>query len=240
MFGFLVWYVSEEVLAAPWDPIAMGVVLSALLHRLAFGYSIIGPIRGNHIFDASPFDRGETHETDGTGGKPEQRPNAEPWLPWFYKWHNVAIVGLAFGALGGIAFYWTGSVFLAFGFSAATLIYLNLGFTQDFGVPQVPVPVTHHITLPASTAVAAYGGFEVAPEIAAVQGEVLLLEAVALRAVFGLFGALLGEAAQRVLFMHADTHWDPPATSIVLTTLLIAVLHMVGVFPSAGYVPIPI
>lgn len=161
-------------------------------------------------------------------------------MPWFNKWHNVAIVGLAFGALGGIAFYWTGSVFLAFGFSAATLIYLNLGFTQDFGVPQVPVPVAHHITLPASTAVAAYGGFEVAPEIAAVQGEVLLLEAVALGAVFGLFGALLGEAAQRVLFMHADTHWDPPATSIVLTTLLIAVLHMVGVFPSAGYVPIPI
>ena len=39
--------------------------------------------------------------------------------------------------------------------------------------------------------------------------------------------------------MHADTHWDPPATSIVLATLLIAVLHMVGVFPSAGFIPVP-
>ena len=174
VLGFLIFYASEELLAASWDPIAMAVVLSALAHRLVFGYAVIGTIRGRHIFDASPFDRGDTHETDGRGGKPEQRPDAEPWLPWLYQWHTVAIVGVAFGALGGLTFYWTGSVFLAFGFSAATLIFLNLGFTEDFRIPQVPVPVTHHITLPAATAVAAYGGFEAAPEIAAVQGEVIL------------------------------------------------------------------
>ena len=240
ILGWVIFYVSGELLALPWDPIAVAVVLSALIHRLVFRYAIIGEIRGNNIFDVSPFERGETHETDGTGGRPAERGNAEVWLPWFYKWGNVAIIGLAFGVLGGITFYWTGSMFLAFGFSAATLMFLNLSFSDDFAAPQVPVPATHHITLPAATAVAAYGGFEAAPEIAAVQGEIVLLEAVLIGAVFGLIGALLGEVAQRVFFMHGDTHWDPPATSIVLTTLLIAVLAMVGLFPSAGFVPLPV
>lgn len=238
VLGYAIVYVSD-FLAAPWDPIALGVVLSALAHRLAFGYDVIGDVRSDGLLDVTPIETEETLTTDGSGGKPEERLKAEPWLPWHYKWTNVGIIGAAFGVLGGITFYWTGSMFLAFGISAATLIFLNTGITEDYAIFQVPVPVTHHVTLPASAAVAAYGGFEVAPEIAAVQGEVLLIEAVVVGAIFGLIGALLGELAQRVFYTHGDTHWDPPATSIVVTSFLIAVLHLIGVFPSAGYVPVP-
>ncbi len=240
ILGFLVFWVSGDLLALPLDPIALGVVISALVHRVAMGYHPIGKVRASNLFDVTPFERGDTHETDGQGGKPNPRLDVEPWLPWFYKFVNVGIIGLAFGALGGLAFFFTGSQFIAFGFSAATLIFLNLSFTQDFAIPQVPVPATHHITLPAAVSVAAYGGFTGTPEISAVHAEMFLIEAVLIGAVFGLIGALLGEVAQRIFFMHGDTHWDPPATSIVLTTLLIAVLHLVGLFPTAGFVPLPV
>lgn len=239
VLGFLVFFVSDQLLSAPWDPIAMGVVLSALAHRLVFRYKVIGTVRGANLFDLGPFEREEMRETDGTAGSPRERLNAEPWLPWYYKWGNVAIISLAFGVLGGLTFFFTGSMFLAFGFSAATLVFLNLGIAEDFRIFQVPVPVTHHVTLPASTAVAAYAGFGTGPKIAEIHAEVLLLEAVLIGAVFGLIGGLLGEAAQRIFYTHGDTHWDPPATSIVLTTFLIAVLHMIGVFASPGYVPVP-
>ncbi len=240
ILGFLIFWLSGDVLQLPLDPIALGVVLSALVHRVAFGYHPIGKVRGDGLLSVGAFERGETDETDGEGGTPNPRLRAEPWLPWFYKWQNVAIISLGFGALGGMAFYFTGSMFLAFGFSAATLAYLNLSWFNDWEAPQVAVPVTHHVTLPASTAVAAYGGFSAMPEVDAIGAEMFLIEAVLIGAVFGLIGGLLGELAQRIFFMHGDTHWDPPATSIVLTTLLIAVLHLVGLFPSAGFVPLPV
>lgn len=238
VLGYVVFFVSDLV-AAPWDPIALGVVVSALAHRLAFGYDVVGTVRGDGVLDVSPFEREETRTTDAVGA-PEERLNAEPWLPWHYKWENVAIIGAAFGVLGGITFYWTGSMFLAFGLSAASLIFLNTGITDDFGIFQVPVPVTHHVTLPASTAPAAYAGLEVGTEIAVVQTELLLIEVVVIGAIFGLIGALLGELAERIFYMHGDTHWDPPATSIVMTSLLIALLYIVGVFSSSGYVPVPV
>lgn len=238
VLGYLVMWVSGDVLMLPLDPIALGVVLSALVHRVAFGYHPIGKIRGDGLFSVGAFERGETEETDGEGGKPVQRLKTEPWLPWFYKWQNVGIISLGFGALGGLTFFFTGSMFLAFGFSAATLAYLNLSWFNDFEGPQVAVPVTHHVTLPASTAVAAYGGFSAMPEVGAISAEMFLIEALLIGALFGLIGGLLGEVAQRVFFMHGDTHWDPPATSIVVTTLLIGILYYVGVFPAAGYVPV--
>ena len=240
-FGVLGWaiFAVSDALALPWDPIAVAVVLSALVHRIVFRFPIIGKPRSGGILDITPFERGVTHETDGSSGKPTERLDVEPWLPWFYKWGNVAIISAAFGVLAGLTYYWTGSMFLAFGFSAATLVFLNLSWFNDMEAPQVTVPVTHHVTLPAATAVAAYGGFTGGEEIAAVQGELVLLEAVLIGLVFGLLGGLLGELAQRIFFMHGDTHWDPPATSIVVSTLLIAILHMAGVFPSAGFVPVP-
>lgn len=241
MLGYLVFFVSGQLLAAPWDPIAMGVVISALIHRVAFGYTVLGSVTGdgNGRFDMGPFEREETYATDGTGGNQTDRLAVEPWLPWFYEWPSIVLIGFGIGILGGLTYWTTASPFLAFGISAASLVFLNLGIYENFADFQVAVPVTHHVTLPASTAPMAYAGLTLEATPTDVAGSLGLFEALALGAVFGVLGALAGEAAQRVFYAHGDTHWDPPATSIVFTTFVIAVLAMIGVFPGAGWVPLP-
>lgn len=238
--GFLLAFGMEEVLAAPWDPVAMGVVLSAVVHRLAFGYDLMGTPAGDGFFDLSPFERGEMRATDGGNGRPAERLATEPWLGWQYEWSGVAVLGIGVGIAGGFIYWATGSPFLGFGISAASLIFMNASVDDDFAEIQVTVPVTHHITLPASTAPMAYAGLAL-PEStpAAIAAEVTLLEVLALGAAFGLLGALAGEVVQRLFYAHGDTHFDPPAASIALTTFAIAVLAMLGVLPSAGWVPTP-
>lgn len=239
VLGFAITHASGALLGLPWDPIAVGVVLSALAHRLFLGYGVIGHVRGSNVLDVSPFEREELYATDGGTGSPAERLAAEPWLPWQYEWTGVVLLGFAVGALGGLTYYATGSPFLAFGISAATLIFLNLGFEGDFYELRMHAPVTHHITLPASTAPMAYAGIGLEEGAGGVAdlGAITLPEAVLLGAAFGLLGAVLGELAQRIFYMHGDTHWDPPATSIVVTTLLIALLGMAGIFESTAWIP---
>ncbi|MBX0293522.1 hypothetical protein [Haloarcula nitratireducens] len=221
--GMLIRQISGGLLL-PWDPIAMGVTLSALLHRLVFGYSIVGVVAGDGIFDMSPFERGEKRsegEVSGDADKAgEERFAVEPWLPHQYKWSGVAFTGFITGVLGGYIWLETGSYFLGFGISAASLTFLNLGVEK--------IPVTHHMTLPASTA----GAAVVASDPG---GSALLVVVVA--AIFGVYGALLGEVWQRIFYAHADTHWDPPAAAITLATFTIAILYILGVFPGSAWVP---
>jgi hypothetical protein len=86
-------------------------------------------------------------------------------------------------------------------------------------------------------------GVPVAPVALGVVGSALAHRLVfgysLLGAGFGLLGALLSEVAQRVFYAHAETHLDPPAASIVLTSLVVAVLAVVGVFPQGAWVPLP-
>ncbi|WP_265108307.1 hypothetical protein [Halosolutus halophilus] len=237
IFGYWLQTASAE-LALPYDPIAMGVVLSALFHRLILGYSVIGKVRGSGILDMGPFEREERRAAaDGgeamtDGGEAQSAAAAaqtgrfavEPWLPHQYQWGHVAMIGLAAGLLGAYTALVTGSAFLAFGISAATLLFLNCGVEQ--------IPVTHHMTLPASTAalaVTAEGGAVIAGA-----GEPTAL---IIGGVFGVICALFGELFQRVFYAHGDTHWDPPAAAIVFGTFLIAILYFAGVFPDAVWVP---
>ncbi|MBX0321792.1 hypothetical protein EGH21_01980 [Halomicroarcula sp. F13] len=210
--------------ALPWDPIAVAVTLSALLHRVVLGYSVIGVVAGDGLFDMTPFERGEKRragEVDGDADKAgEERFAVEPWLPHQYEWSGVALIGLVTGILGGYIWLQTGSYFLGFGISAASLTFLNLGVEK--------IPVTHHMTLPASTA----GAAVVASDPSA-SGILVVVVA----AVFGVYGALLGEVWQRIFYAHGDTHWDPPAAAITLATFTIAVLYIVGVFPGSAWVP---
>jgi hypothetical protein len=43
-------------------------------------------------------------------------------------------------------------------------------------------------------------------------------------AVFGVVGALLGELGARLLFNYGDTHIDPPAFAIFITTAIVLLL----------------
>jgi len=223
MLGALIRQVSAGF-GLPWDPIAMGVVLSALFHRLVLGFPMVGTVRGDGLFDMAPFERGEGREED------ERRFAVEPWLPHQYKWGGVAVLGIVAGLLGAYTAIETGSPFLAFGISAASLLFLNLGVEK--------FPVTHHITLPASTAAMAVIASGSGVEAAMLNGGSDLL-ALIVGAFFGLICALFGEAFQRIFYAHGDTHWDPPAAAIVFGTFLIAVLYFAGIFGTTVWVPTP-
>jgi hypothetical protein len=228
---------GSGALAVPVDPVALGVVGSALAHRLALGYSVIGA-RPGRLLDMSPFEAqvatdGGGTATDGGGESVVDSGHAvEPWLPYQYRWSHVAALGVAMGALGGYVAYLTASPFLAFGISVVALAFLCAGVAD--------IPVTHHMTLPASTAALALVDAPAAGLTPTLVRESVALGPVVLVGVaFGLVGALVGELLQRVFYAHAETHLDPPAASIVVTSLLLGVLSMVGVLPSAVWVPTP-
>ncbi|GAB3416094.1 hypothetical protein GCM10027435_12930 [Haloparvum alkalitolerans] len=197
----------------PSDPIAISVVATALLARVAFGYSLVGSPGGDGFLDMTPFARGETRAmTDG--GK--EALVTEPWLPHQYKWSGVATIGLIGGVLGGYLWLETGSIFLGYAISAMSLLFLNLGVEK--------IPVTHHITLLGSTA---------AVVVAAMTGSAPVVLVAA--GLVGALSGLLGEATQRLFYAHGSTHVDPPAMAIAILMLVIGVLALVGVLPNAGY-----
>jgi hypothetical protein len=223
ILGYFITLISGTVLSAPWDPIAIAVVLSAFTHRLVFGYALVGDT-SKGLLNMAPFEA-EERRAVSDGGE-NARFLVEPWLPHQYKWANVVTIGLVVGILGGFTALATGSAFLAFGISAASLVFLNLGVEN--------IPVTHHMSLPSSTAaLAVVGG--TAPETVAAAGIVPLLVA----GLFGITGALAGEFLQRIFYAHADTHLDPPAFSIVVNTFVIALLAIAGVFSTSVWVPLP-
>ncbi|MFB6228580.1 MAG: hypothetical protein ABEH88_08465 [Halobacteriales archaeon] len=229
VFGIVMEQVFRQ-LAVPTDPIAITVVGSALLHRAVFGYSIVGVVsqKTNGYFDMGPFEREETRPPGEVGGdgdlEGEDRLAVEPWLPHQYKWSHVAAIGLFAGLASAYASLQTGSAFIGFGISAATLLFLNLGVAN--------IPVTHHITLPAGTVYLATqqsGG-------AALAGVDPAL-GVAVAGLFGVIGALVGEVVERIFYAHGDTHVDPPAASIFINHSFICLLVVAGIFQSAVWVP---
>ncbi len=230
LFGILGYWIATLSVAfsLPWDPIALGVVLSAVIHRAVFGYSIIGKARKGYL-NMKPFEQEERRGMDAEEADEKNKPDSksrllvEPWLPHQYKWADVTMLGFVVGILAAFITYETGSVFLPFGISAASLLFLNLGVAN--------IPVTHHISLVASAAMVAATGGEYADQSLSL----MLL----LGSGFGIMSALFGEWVQRVFYAHADTHFDPPAAAIVMGTFVIAILALAGVFPSSSYVPLP-
>jgi hypothetical protein len=219
----------------PWDPIAIAVVLSAFIHRLAFGYSLVGTVHGSGLLDMSPFENEEVRGDKAVGQvpdgyrEPRERLAVEPWLPHQYQWGEVAFLGVFTGILGAFAAIATGSPFLAFGISAASLLFLNLGVAN--------IPVTHHMTLPSSTAALAVT--TTGPEITGALAGIGDVGGLVVGAIFGMICALFGELFQRIFYAHGDTHVDPPAAAIVFGTLLIAICYLSGLFGSAVWVPTP-
>jgi len=233
VFGVAVRRTSEITLALPADPPAVGVVASAVAARIVFGYSMVGKPAGSNLFDMTPFEKGQKRAaTDGgnaatDGGMESYRLATEPWLPHQYKWSGIVMIGIAAGLAGAFIGITTGSAVFAFGVSAASLLFLNLGVEK--------FPVTHHITLPSAfiAIMAGTPAAETSASIAGVSDPVALL----LGAVAGIVGSIFAEVAQRIFYAHGDTHFDPPAVSIVLTTLLLGGLSLAGILPGIGNVP---
>lgn len=205
-FGVLGLLLQQAVAALPWfgtrtDSVALSVVLTAIIVRLAFGGS---GLIGQHM--------------DGHVGWRRFTPNTEHvWLAYQQRPAVAALLGLFVGALSA----WSAAVllaaypdapaviFLGFGVSALSLLFLTFG---------LQVPVTHHITLVSAVAVGAFAG-----NLAG--GDVTL---VVIGAVFGALTALVGEAFSRLWLIRGDTHIDPPASAIwPMTTLALVAAALV-------------
>jgi len=223
VFGALGMLVTRVAggLGVPTDAIALSVVATAFLARVAFGYPLVGRAAGSSLLDMSPFEREETRAaTDGgvatDGGTAKVRLATEPWLPHQYRWSGVTTIGVVGGILAGFIWIETGSVFLGYAISAISLLFLQLGVEK--------IPVTHHITLMGSV------GAVVALPLVGSEPVALLVAGA-----FGAISGLFGEVTQRLFYAHSGTHVDPPAMAIALVMLLVGVLYLLGVLPNAGY-----
>jgi len=217
-FGVLGYWIATLVwtVGVPVDPVMFSVVATGLLARVAFGYPLFGSLSAG-VLDMSPYERGEirTALSGDAENEGSARPVVEPWATQQYGWQEQAILGLVVGLFGAYVASVTGSYYLAFGIAAALLAFLVVGERR--------VPVTHHLALPASIVALSLPGARI---------ELVLLSG----ALFGVLSGLVGELAGRVLYAHADTHVDPPAVAIVITTLLIGLLTTVGIFEQ-GLIP---
>lgn len=223
-FGYMVARVVADI-GIPMDPIAFGIVLSGFAHRAAFQYPIIGRPADSWL-DMSAYDRGETR-TDG------ERPAVEPFLPYQSAWRNNLVLGFGIGLFSGYLAYVTASPFIAFGLAIVTFIFVIIGTWQP--------PITLHMALPASIAALALlpEGAALTPEVVA--AEISLLSALVVGGVFGAIAGLVGELGARLFYAHGDTHLDPPAVAITVTTLIIGLFVLVGVpgFSNPVVLPMP-
>lgn len=224
IFGYIIARVVASI-GVPMDPIAFGIVISGFAHRAVFRYPIVGnPVDG--WLDMSAYDQNETRPED-------ERPAVEPFLPYQSGWSNNLVLGFGIGLLSGYLAYVTASPFIAFGLAVFTFIFVIIGHWQP--------PVTLHMALPASMAALALlpEGAALTPDVVA--AEISLISALVVGGVFGAISGVVGELAARVFYAHADTHLDPPAVAITVTTLLIGLLVFFGIpgFTHSVVLPMP-
>lgn len=207
-FGVFGHVTQQLITLIPWlgghtDTIALTVVVAALVARLAFGR---GGVLGRH--------------SEGLTGWRSFTPTAEHvWIGYQQSPLVASLLGLFLGGLSAWASVTLldaypeagGVIFLGFGISAASLLFLQLG---------VSVPVTHHMTIVSAVAVSIFAG-----SLADFPVALVLVGAVA-----GAAAGLVGELFSRFWLIRGDTHIDPPASAIwPLTTLLWVIAAITGV-----------
>jgi hypothetical protein len=133
IFGILGLVVNQFLasIGTPSDTIAITVVVSALVHRVAFGETGI-------------FGKYDSEKSNSFWNPPAEI----AWLPWQMNMSQLLPLGLGVGLVSGHIAIETGSPFIMFGIAAASLIILE---TKGEG------PVTHHIAFPAGAAALATG-----------------------------------------------------------------------------------
>ncbi len=172
LIGYLLNALWQKIGLGPMtDTVALAVVVSAMIARLAFGNA-------------------------GLIGKSFTPNESFHWVRHQETPSQAAAIGIGMGLLSaymaGVLGVERGGGVLGFGIAAATLVFAQFG---------LKIPVTHHIALPAATAAIASGNIYAG-------------------ALFGVIGAFAAEAFSRIVHMHGDTHIDPPAAGIAITTLL--------------------
>jgi|SoiMethySBSTD1v2_1073268.scaffolds.fasta_scaffold202543_2 hypothetical protein len=204
MFGYVVQFGISKI---PWfgthtDSVALTVIISAFVVRLAFGRS--------SIFG---------HLPEGAGwGRFAPRDGAA-WVRWHEKFVPNTVLGIFAGLLAAgvslkLAEYFPEIASVAnllfFSLSAMSLLFLSLGLS---------FPVTHHITI-----IAGLGALTFLPIVGG-----NLIAATLIGAVFGMLSAWCGELFARLWHDHGNTHIDPPAAAIwPMTTVVLTLGALLG------------
>ena len=168
-------------IGTPTDTIALTVAISAIIKRVAFS-------------DKGVFGTYDPEKSDSFWKPPKEI----AWLPWQMTFSQLLPLGLGVGLISGYITIVTGSKFIMFGITAASLIILE---TKGQG------PVTHHIAFPAAAAAIATGS-------------------VIWGGIFGILGAFIGEFFARLFYDWGNTHIDPPACTIAV--LITAAMLFLG------------
>ncbi|SKC91900.1 hypothetical protein [Maledivibacter halophilus] len=153
----------------PTDTVALTVFVSGLIARMAFGKT-------------------------GVFGK-LSKPNEQKRkiAPDFNDIVLDIIIGLSLGLVISYLIILTEITTLGFCISAASLIFVQMGFEA---------PTTHHITMVAGYAAVATGNMFVG-------------------ALAAVIASILGDLVGRIVNSYCDTHIDPPATTIFICSLVI-------------------
>ena len=198
MLGYIIQFGISKIpgFGSLTDSIALTVIISAFIVRLAFGRS--------SIFGNLP---------DGAGwGRFAPRDDAA-WVRWHEKFVPNTVLGFFTGLLAaGVCiqlakFYpqWgeQGAAYtLVFGLSAMSLFFLSLGLS---------FPVTHHMTI-----IGGLAGLKFLPIVGGNGIAAMFIGAVA-----GMLSAWCGELFARLWHDHGNTHIDPPAAAIWPMTLVV-------------------
>ena len=205
-FGMLGYVLQLAIAAIPGfgtttDSVALTVLLSALIVRLAIG-------RDSLTGRGLPAGRGWNRFAP--------RDDAA-WVRWHERFVPLTVIGLGAGLVASgltlsiIRLYPDAAGVaptLMFGFSAISLLFLSLGLS---------FPVTHHMTLIAGVAAATF-----LPAVGPI-GALLI------GTVFGMISAWLGEFFARLLHNNGNTHVDPPAAAIwPLTSVILGIGLLIG------------
>lgn len=211
VFGVFGYFFQKLVAIIPWfgthtDAVAVTVLVSALIARLVFGRTGV-------------FAR----NSSGASGWAAYSPSDEGrWIEGQERFVPNTFLGVFVGALGafvaisiaqGVPSIAGSAATFMFAVSAVSLIFLTIG---------IPVPVTHHITLPAGVAAVTF-----LPIVGGQSWAAMLIGIVA-----GLLGAWIAEVFARLWLSHGDTHIDPPAAAIWPVTTL--VLGVAALFPAVS------
>lgn len=204
--------------------IAWVIVFMAFVHRLVFGYSLIGDR------EAVAERLGST--LDGTSWLSFEYDEAEPHLGHQFYVGEGALLGALVGIIAAYVSIMTGSPWLPFGISAATLIFLETDDGIRPGTGRAGTVVTHQITLAAGVAgLAAFNMGANAPFNPVLYG---LLWGV----IMGVAGELFRLLGDRLFYAWGETHLDPPAFSIVFTVIIMVVLSNLGIIGTNAFMGI--
>lgn len=227
LFGAIGYAIQVGITLIPWlgsnvDSVALTVIISAFIHRIAFGGSLLNSEKYN----------------DASGFMGKIAPSAEhAWLRWQEQTGNIVAIGFFFGVAGGAVALATASLFpgaagmahvMPFAMSAVVILFLINGFSM---------PVQHHATIAAGLFAVKflpvflgqkladfdYVMYDFATKTSNWDNTTWMIAIVVilLAGVVGIIGMALAELSARLFYIRGNSHIDPPAMSIWITSVFI-------------------